>query len=166
MDHSLPGPLSTGFSQQEYWSGVPLLSPGDPDPGIEPGSLTLQSDASPSAPSGKPVQCKCSLKKKKVQELILKYFKNLIFIRPIRWNKRLTNKRIPFCTIPLCYNTGCRKASCLHFSSCDSQSRILLSCFLCYTNEGSKSIARRPTPDGFRWCFYLFRCYIILKEEP
>ena len=32
-------PLSMGFSRQEYWSGLPFLSPGDlPDPGIEPGS--------------------------------------------------------------------------------------------------------------------------------
>ena len=30
-------PLSTGFSRQEYWSGLPIPSPGDlPDPGIEP----------------------------------------------------------------------------------------------------------------------------------
>ena len=29
-----------GFSRQEYWSGLPFLSPGDlPDPGIEPPSL-------------------------------------------------------------------------------------------------------------------------------
>ena len=29
------------FSRQEYWSGLPFLSPGDlPDPGIEPTSLT------------------------------------------------------------------------------------------------------------------------------
>ena len=29
---------SMGFSRQEYWSGVPLPSPGDlPDPGFEPG---------------------------------------------------------------------------------------------------------------------------------
>ena len=29
--------LSMGFPGQEYWSGVPFLSPGDiPDPGIEP----------------------------------------------------------------------------------------------------------------------------------
>ena len=35
-----------GFSRQEYWSGVPLPSPGDlPDPGIEPGSPALQADA-------------------------------------------------------------------------------------------------------------------------
>ena len=30
------GPLSLGFSRQEYWSGLPFPSPGDlPDPGIE-----------------------------------------------------------------------------------------------------------------------------------
>jgi len=29
-------PLSTGFPRQEYWSGLPSSSPGDPpDPGIE-----------------------------------------------------------------------------------------------------------------------------------
>ena len=34
-------PMSTGFSKQEYWSGLPCLPPGDlPDPGIEPVSLT------------------------------------------------------------------------------------------------------------------------------
>ena len=33
-------PLSTGFSRQEYWSGLPFPSPGDlPDPGIEPTSF-------------------------------------------------------------------------------------------------------------------------------
>ena len=33
-------PLSMGFSRQEYWSGLPFLTPGDlPDPGIEPTSL-------------------------------------------------------------------------------------------------------------------------------
>ena len=32
--------LSTGFSRQEYWSGLPCPLPGDlPDPGIKPGSL-------------------------------------------------------------------------------------------------------------------------------
>ena len=30
-------PLSMGFSRQEYWGGLPFISPGDlPDPGIEP----------------------------------------------------------------------------------------------------------------------------------
>ena len=35
-------PLSTGFLRQEYWSGLPLPSPGDlPYPGIEPRSPAL-----------------------------------------------------------------------------------------------------------------------------
>ena len=35
-----------GFSRQEYWSGLPFLSPGDlPDPGIKPGSPALQADS-------------------------------------------------------------------------------------------------------------------------
>ena len=47
-------PLSMGFSRQEYWSGLPFPSPGDPpDPGIEPGSPALQADALPSKPPGK-----------------------------------------------------------------------------------------------------------------
>ena len=45
---------SMGFSRQEYWSGVPLPSPGDlPDPGIEPGSPALEADALTSEPPGK-----------------------------------------------------------------------------------------------------------------
>ena len=48
-------PLSMRFSRQEYWSGLPFPSPGDLlDPGIEPGSPTLQGDSLPSKPSGKP----------------------------------------------------------------------------------------------------------------
>ena len=44
-----------GFSRHECWSGLPLPSPGDlPDPGIEPGSPTLQADALQSEPPGKP----------------------------------------------------------------------------------------------------------------
>ena len=32
--------------RQEYWSGLPLPSPGDlPDPGIEPKSLTLEAQS-------------------------------------------------------------------------------------------------------------------------
>ena len=35
-------PLSTGFSRQEYWSGLPCHPSGDlPDPGIKPGSPVL-----------------------------------------------------------------------------------------------------------------------------
>ena len=41
-------PLSTEFSRQEYWSGLPFPSPGDPpDPGIESRSPALQADSLP-----------------------------------------------------------------------------------------------------------------------
>ena len=44
-------PSSMEFSRQEYCSGLPFPSPGDlPDPGIEPGSPTLQADSLPSEP--------------------------------------------------------------------------------------------------------------------
>ena len=43
-----------GFSRQEYWSGLPFLSPGDlPDPGIQPRSLAFQADALTFEPPGK-----------------------------------------------------------------------------------------------------------------
>ena len=48
-------PLSTGFSRQEYWSGLPFPSPWDlPDPGIKTGSPALQRDSLQSGPPGKP----------------------------------------------------------------------------------------------------------------
>ena len=41
------GPLSMGFSRQEYWSGLPRPPPGDlPNPGTEPTSLTSPALAS------------------------------------------------------------------------------------------------------------------------
>ena len=47
-------PLSMRFSRQEHWSGLPFSSPGDlPDPGIESGSPTLQTDSLPSEQPGK-----------------------------------------------------------------------------------------------------------------
>ena len=51
-------PPSMGFSRQEYWSGLPLPSPGDlPDPGIKPGSPALEADTLTSEPPGKPLIC-------------------------------------------------------------------------------------------------------------
>ena len=51
-------PLSMGFSRQKYWRGLPFPSPGNlPDPGIEPGSPTLQADYLPSEPAGKLPPC-------------------------------------------------------------------------------------------------------------
>ena len=49
-------PLSLELSRQEYWSGLPFPSPGDlSDLRIEPRSPTLQVDALPSEPQGKPI---------------------------------------------------------------------------------------------------------------
>ena len=50
-------PSSTGFSRQEYWSGLPFPSPEDlPNPGIKPGSPALQTDVLLSEPPGKPMK--------------------------------------------------------------------------------------------------------------
>ena len=49
-------PLSTGFSRQEYWSGLPLPPPGDlPNQENEPGSPALHTDSLLSEPQGKPL---------------------------------------------------------------------------------------------------------------
>ena len=49
-------PVSMEFSRQEYWSGLPFLSPGDlPNPEIKPWSLALQADSLASEPPGEPL---------------------------------------------------------------------------------------------------------------
>ena len=51
-------PLSMGFSRQEYWSGLPFLTPGDlPNPGIKPTSLALAGGFVTTEPPGKPIYC-------------------------------------------------------------------------------------------------------------
>ena len=53
---TLCNPLSTGFSRQEYWSGLPFPSPGDlSDSGIKPMSPVLQADSLPTELQGKPI---------------------------------------------------------------------------------------------------------------
>ena len=50
-DHQAP--LSKGFPRQEYWSWLPFPFPGElPEPGIKPGSPTLQADSLPPEPPG------------------------------------------------------------------------------------------------------------------
>jgi len=44
-----------GFPRQEYWSGLPFLSPGDlPDPGIQPESPVLAGGFFTTKPQKKP----------------------------------------------------------------------------------------------------------------
>ena len=55
---------SVEFSRQENWNGLPFPSPGDlPNPGIKPRSPTLQADALPSEPPGKPTDTRMRLSK-------------------------------------------------------------------------------------------------------
>ena len=52
----LQAPLSMGFSRQEYWSGLPFPSSGDPpDLGTEPRFPVLQADSLPSELQGSPL---------------------------------------------------------------------------------------------------------------
>ena len=61
-------PPSIGFSRQGYGSGLLFPSPEDfPNSGIEPGSPTLQADALPSEPPGKPYSFKDLVKENKVE---------------------------------------------------------------------------------------------------
>ena len=98
-----------GFSRQEYWSGLPLPSPGDlPDPGIEPRSPALQADALPSEPPGKPKPVKVEVKRdtEKVEPTVLaSTFQKFVFSiligrtlslfvgRRSQWQDRLISKR-------------------------------------------------------------------------
>ena len=55
MDCSRPGSSVHGFLKQEYWSGLPFPSPGEPpDLGTEPRSPALQVDSLPLSHLGSP----------------------------------------------------------------------------------------------------------------
>ena len=51
---ALQAPLSVKFSRQEYWSGLPFLTPGDlPNPGMKPASPALAGRFFTTTPPGK-----------------------------------------------------------------------------------------------------------------
>ena len=53
--YSPQGFSAHGILRQEYWNGLPFLSPGDlPDPGIEHGSPALQAVSLPTELPTKP----------------------------------------------------------------------------------------------------------------
>ena len=63
-------PPSMGFSRQEYWSGVPLPSPGDlPYPGIEPGLPHCRQTLYPLSLQGSPHAAFCTMSLFHVKEV-------------------------------------------------------------------------------------------------
>ena len=65
-------PLSMEFSRQEYWSGLPFPPPGAlPDPGVEPKSLVSPALADGFFTSVPLPLAKLSVKKKRVQVLLV-----------------------------------------------------------------------------------------------
>ena len=77
-------PLSMEFSRHEYWSGVPLPSPGDlTDSGIEPRSPALQADALSSKPLSLDLK-----KKKKSRNFCSFQLETKAYINP-RWHSLL-----------------------------------------------------------------------------
>ena len=56
MEVARQAPLSMGFPRQEYWIGLPFLSPGDlPHSGIERRSPAQQADSLPTEPPMKSI---------------------------------------------------------------------------------------------------------------
>ena len=83
---------SMGFFGQEYWSWLPFPSPGDlPDPGIEPGSPTLEADALTSEPPGKPLAIK-----RNVSESVLMKWTNL---EPVIQREISQKKKYKYCIL-------------------------------------------------------------------
>ena len=56
LNCSPQAPLSMGFPEQEYWSGLPFLTPGDlPESETEPDSPVSAGEFFTTEPPGKPV---------------------------------------------------------------------------------------------------------------
>ena len=67
-------PLSMKFFRQEYWSGLPFLSPGDLlNQGIKPQSPTLQTDALLSELLGKSIPLVGCIFSRKLSIIILMF---------------------------------------------------------------------------------------------
>ena len=90
------------FSRQEYWNGLPFPSPGDlPDPGLKPGSPTLQADALLPEPPGNTgargsaiSACSCH-RQLKIQKMCFFYTKESIYhLRKARLQQYM-NRELP-----------------------------------------------------------------------
>jgi len=89
-------PLSMEFSRQEYGSGLPFPPPGDlPDPGIEPGSPTLQADTLPSEPPGNTMKYYSAIKGNEA----LIHATTWVNLESIRLNETSQTQKTPYCMI-------------------------------------------------------------------
>ena len=71
------------FSRQEYWSGLPVPSPGNlPGPGIEPGSPALQADALPSELPKSLLTRRCT--SFRIQQILI--YRGFFFLEEIKKN--------------------------------------------------------------------------------
>ena len=99
--------LSRGFSWQEYWSGLPLPSPGDlPHPGTEVGSPALQADSFPVEPPGKPWSTNTHFRVWLVCKYFLRFSKGNFWVKDYENGRLLVHvinllcKRTPVNTVP------------------------------------------------------------------
>ena len=129
-----------GFSWQEYWSGLSFPSLGDLlDPGIEPRSPTLQADALPSEPPGKPLICsKHVLKAEQYDRDSLGTLVHCIYNSNKQVNKKLSSLRfyIKYKSnffILIIWNYECYYVTNIHEK------------YLCYTPKRSKLTGWPPT---------------------
>ena len=73
-------PLCTGFSRQEYWSGLACPCPADlPDPGTEPESPALAGGVFTTEPLGKPHMIRYRYKVRSEDTLLVKALASLPF---------------------------------------------------------------------------------------
>ena len=115
---SRQAPLSMEFSRQEYWSGLPLPTPGDlPDPGIEHTSPALAGGFFTTAPPGK-------AKFKAIWHQLVPYWdsptedQNLLEMeRGSGWRRGLMSKdEFPYSPLLQAYLKGrCRYTTCREF---------------------------------------------------
>ena len=90
-------PLSLRFSRQEYWSGLPFASPGEPpDPRIEPRSPILQADALPTELCGKPNDISCGIF---IDQLCFTVFCFSLFVFHVLFNTVWPNITCPFSVV-------------------------------------------------------------------
>ena len=148
-------PPSMEFSRQEFWSGLPLPSPGDlPNPGIEPGSPSLQANALPSEPPGKPhgkrEKDKVTLRKMIRKSTFLTVLEALTNLKFLPYTSYVTSVKAPMCFTSLHIQ---KPKPCKRFHAC---SKVNTGFF-----PSNFSIFRKiqSSTKKWNWCYqFTLRC--------